>query len=574
MPKNKDGDEITPAEVYRLYYERMAIYTCMSPLCRKIVQQYAADHEDEVLENVKDILDGKYELNALLGLKATRRQAAVRMMAAYITEVESGGGELLAAVMRAYNKDAAKLKLPQIRRDRLRELYDDIIESDDMQSALDAFTDGWLNAATQAFYLVEAVAWSAGKEDKVLEKLLSAAYFAIQTPADCIKGRNPCHPDFFEYLMRRAQKEFFISNTMSALLARDSKYIKTHKLNWSKINYGTPEYREYVRIASIAQGVSGGGALQEQLLEQVTFTKEKKREIVGTAYAVCCFDSDEKFDLDGMAKAAMEGREETSPEKQRQIFRKAVSTFDETLFYMAYLNAIVELYRRSALAELSAEFFTPQGQVTTKRLKLEQKRLELVEKKNRELAQQIKGLAAENADAVRQAAEARNKWAGIQGKVEALQAENEDLRRQLAKEKSRANELERQIAELAADDTENEALEAEPVPETNYQEKLTGIFEKHKVVFVGGNFNIMSKFGKRNPAAIIIPKNRIATADQQIVNADVILMKTDSMSHKEYYKFKQIAVRKGIPLGYIENRANVQLMEQDVYETLELMGFD
>lgn len=84
----------------------------------------------------------------------------------------------------------------------------------------------------------------------------------------------------------------------------------------------------------------------------------------------------------------------------------------------------------------------------------------------------------------------------------------------------------------------------------------------------------MSKFGKRNPEAIIIPRNRISTADQLIENADVVLMKTDSMSHKEYYKFKQIAVRKGIPVGYIENRANVGLMEQDVFETLELMGFD
>lgn len=189
------------------------------------------------------------------------------------------------------------------------------------------------------------------------------------------------------------------------------------------------------------------------------------------------------------------------------------------------------------------------------------------------MEQRLKSLATENGEATKQAAEARNKWAGIQSKIESQQAELEKLRRLLGEEKTKNTELEQRVAELSVENELADEAPVDAVTKVNYQEKLAKIFKVHKVVFVGGNFNIMAKFGKRNPAAIIIPRNRIATADQQIENADVVLMKTDSMSHKEYYKFKQIAVRKGIPFGYIENRANVNLMEQDVFETLELMGF-
>lgn len=436
MPKNDGNDIITSVDVFNLYYERMALYTYQSPLCRKLVKQFIAEHEDDVLENLKDILDGKYELNYLLGLMATQRKVAVKMMAAYITAIDYGDLDLFVNVMRAYNKDAAKLKLLLIRKDQLHKLYSDIIESDNPNKALDEFTNGWLNTPTKAFYPIEALICSAEKEDGVKEKLFFSAYLAVKGPADIIRGRMPHHPDFFDYLMRRAQKNFFVGNTMSSLFVRDVKYLKTHKLSWTKNNYGTPEYKEYVRVASIVRGISGGGILQEQLLEQITFTKEKKRDIVGSAYAACCFDDDEKFDLDGVAKAISDGKDDTIPDKQKQTFRKAIATFDETIFYMVYLNAVAELYRRSALAELSSEFFSPQGQDAAKRLKTAQKRLELVESKNEELEQRIKSLTIENGEATKQAAEARNKWAGIQGKIESQQAETKKLRQQLDAEKA------------------------------------------------------------------------------------------------------------------------------------------
>lgn len=573
MPKSNGNDIITSIDVFNLYFERMALYTYQSPLCRKLVKKFIADHEDDVLENLKDILDGKYELNYLLGLMATQRKTAVKMMATYITAIDYGDMDLFANVMRAYNKDAVKLKLLPIRKDHLHELYSDIIESDNPNKALEEFTNGWLNTPTKAFYPIEALIWSAEKEDGIKEKLFFSAYLAVKGPADIIRGRLPHHPDFFDYLMRRAQKEFFVGNTMSSLFMRDVNYLKTHKLSWAKNNYGTPEYKEYVCIASIVRGISGGGILQEQLLEQITFTKEKKRDIVGSAYAACCFDDDEKFDLDGVAKAISNGKDDSISDKQKQTFRKAINTFDETMFYMVYLNAVAELYRRSALAELSGEFFSPQGQDAAKRLKTAQNRIALIENKNEELEQRLKSLTTENGEVTKQAAEARNKWAGIQSKIESQQTEIEKLRRLLNEERAKNTELEQQVVELSVENESADEALVDVVSEINYREELDKIFKVHKVVFVGGNFNIMSKFSKRNPAAIIIPRNRIATADQQIENADVVLMKTDSMSHKEYYKFKQIAVRKGIPFGYIENRANVRLMEQDVFETLELMGF-
>ena len=569
----KRKDIILPIDVYELYYERMALYTYQSPLCRKIVRQFVTEHEDDVLKNLKDILDGKHELKHLLGLMAGQRKTAIEMMAAYITDaVNCQSIDLHLDVMQAYSKEAAKLKLLPLQKDKLHTLYRDIIEKEDVNLALDAFTTGKLNTPTRAFYLAEALRWSAEKSDKIKGRLLFSAYLAIQAPTDSIRGRSPRYTGFFEYLTRRAQKEFFVGNTMSSLFVRDVMYLKAHKCIWEKTNFDDPEYKSHLRIASILPGISAGGVLQEQLLEQITLTKEKKRDIIGAAYAACCFDDNEEFDLDGITKAILNGEDGVS-EQQEQTFKNAIAAFDEIIFYITYLNILSELFRRSVLSELSAEFFSPKEQEAAKRLKTTQKRAETLESKNKDLEQRMKSLKAENAEAIKQAAEARNKWAGIQEKVEAQQAEIQALKQQLAVEKALNRELERQVDELTAEEEVEEVSANDTVPEINYQEKLAVIFAKYKVVFVGGNFNIMSKFEKRNPEAIIVPRNRVATADQQIESADVVLMKTDSMSHKEYYKFKQIANKKGIPFGYVENRANVELMEQDVFETLELMGF-
>ena len=77
MPKNNDNDIITSIDVFNLFFERMALYTYQSPRCRKLVKQFITDNVDDVRKNLKNILDGKYELNYLLGLMATDRKSVV-----------------------------------------------------------------------------------------------------------------------------------------------------------------------------------------------------------------------------------------------------------------------------------------------------------------------------------------------------------------------------------------------------------------------------------------------------------------------------------------------------------------
>ena len=57
------------------------------------------------------------------------------------------------------------------------------------------------------------------------------------------------------------------------------------------------------------------------------------------------------------------------------------------------------------------------------------------------------------------------------------------------------------------------------------------------------------------------------------MQADALLFKTDSMGHKEYTPVKAIAERNNIPVAYVGNFANVELMEQDVYQQLEKLHF-
>ena len=124
---------------------------------------------------------------------------------------------------------------------------------------------------------------------------------------------------------------------------------------------------------------------------------------------------------------------------------------------------------------------------------------------------------------------------------------------------------------MPKEDTETPQNEA--VEEPNYREELTNIFSTHKIAFVGGNINIMQKLAAAYPAAVVIPKERVANADSLIENADAVLFKPDSIGHKEVYKTKSIISRKQIPFSYIGDIANLKLLEKNVYEELKKLGF-
>ena len=65
--------------------------------------------------------------------------------------------------------------------------------------------------------------------------------------------------------------------------------------------------------------------------------------------------------------------------------------------------------------------------------------------------------------------------------------------------------------------------------EEDYSLRLNGLLGENKVVFVGGNENLMKKFRNRNPNAITIHNKEIAVCDNLIKNADAVFFKVDSI---------------------------------------------
>ena len=72
--------------------------------------------------------------------------------------------------------------------------------------------------------------------------------------------------------------------------------------------------------------------------------------------------------------------------------------------------------------------------------------------------------------------------------------------------------------------------------------------------------------------AAVIEKDKAMTADKQLDGAAAVLFKTDSMSHKEYTPIKDLAERKGVPVGYISDVTSLSLVGRSVYEELKRLN--
>lgn len=162
---------------------------------------------------------------------------------------------------------------------------------------------------------------------------------------------------------------------------------------------------------------------------------------------------------------------------------------------------------------------------------------------------------------------ARNRLAKLQSRLEKQEAENEALR-------ARIRELEKKQAapapepETVSEPASEETSESAP----DYSVLLAGIFAEKRVVFVGGDHNIMGKFERKYPDAVVLPRDSATISETLVARSDAVLFKTDSLSHKEYNQAKAIAERNGVPVGYIGNYANLGKMEADVYKELSRLG--
>lgn len=141
------------------------------------------------------------------------------------------------------------------------------------------------------------------------------------------------------------------------------------------------------------------------------------------------------------------------------------------------------------------------------------------------------------------------------------------------------DELMQLVPEETEDDfpDEQEALEEETLqpddePDVDYGKKLDELLQKYSVAVVGGNQNLMKRFQVLHPDAIYVSKDMVATCDQMIHAADLVLCKVDSMSHALYNKCKVTCHRYDIQMNYLPNVTSCTRLEKCMCDMIEALS--
>lgn len=547
------------------FAERMALYTYSNSGCLKQMQRYTVEHSD-VMSIIKEILQEKHELFSILGLRAHQRKDAVQLMAVYICAARNQDWKFFNHIIDLVNKSAPKGSIDV---SSILALCEDIIRSKEPLLAYKAALDNRLNVFSRAFYpaviLCKSEILNTEHADLILD---SALFFSFGRRMTLGKESNEdCA--LYRYLR--------VTVSDKALAGTLADVFPFSQVSGTTLNdIGSYSYRSMALGFLVALCSGRSGLLQEHVLQSITFNKEKRIELTALTATICLFGI-KNNDLEEIAQKYLDGKQAACSADERQMMEHFVDEFTISLRTVAYFSSCLELYRKAVLALLDNEFFNPDlRQATQWAQQLER----TVERQKTEVANEkstAKTLRSQNRALTAEATEARNKYAGLQLKVEQQQERIFQLESQLEELRRQNADLQQDVADLlppSADSSDSNATDDSGASAVDYRSLLAPVLDTHKIVFIGGyETTVMAKLAQRNPAAIVIPLARIAGSESLIENADAILFKTDHLSHSDYFKVKSIAYKKRIPFDYLISGTNVQRLEKNAVETLSAMGF-
>lgn len=565
--------QVSLADIFAYYIERMALYSYDVKECDVLIKKYITDNENSVMSYTKDILNGKYDLCFILGLRPVQRRKAVLAMASYACAAEKADMEYMDKIIDAFNKGKKSKQNEKIDISSLSSLFDRIIKDKNTNLAYEAISNSTLNTPSRAFLLAVAICKYGILDKPERELVLTAAYVALAFQRRVINGAVQRYPIFMKYLTLHSCKSIFSKTVLGDIFEEDTKFLKNDKGHESYcLKFGSYESRKRIDVMTMSTVLSATGLMQQHAMLSVSFSKAKQEQLSGQAYTACMFDS-KNFPFDDIAQGFIDKDTSSFKEEDLEQFHDAVCEFELTLRRIIYISYLAEMYKRSVLAATYADIFNPDERKTRSKLDAAQKQLEQCQTKEHEELLRLKKVQEENSDISHQLVDARNKYAGLQGKINKQETQIEQYKAEIAHLEAEKRSMAEKISSLLPDENTQEETITDSEPKIDYGCLLSALLEKYKVVFVGGNENIMQKFSRKYPNACVVPKSRIGTSDALIETADVVLFKTDSMAHKDYYKVKRIAVKKNIPYDYLDDIANLQRFEQDVYVTLSDMGF-
>lgn len=198
-----------------------------------------------------------------------------------------------------------------------------------------------------------------------------------------------------------------------------------------------------------------------------------------------------------------------------------------------------------------------------KRIETLQKELEENRKTQKRLEQEV----TQKSDLLEKSRKREN---ALSVKLGYAQEEIDSLLEQLPEPSESADtcsaELKEGPPEKVGEETE---ITLEPSP--SFRRELQALFKKYRVVIVGGHQNLIKRLPPIYPELRCIGNGDLASCDALLKNADIVLFKTDNLSHSLYNKCKSLAVHNNIPFGYIPNVVSMSRLEQSLFEQISVL---
>lgn len=554
--------EMMLGELLNKYAERMALFASRSSACVKFVNEYREQHREEVNKYIKDICKGRYPLHFILGLNSQQCRDAVLCMACIFHNDEADEPKFARELLSVYMRSTKKEKLPPIDEKTLKTTYQKIEAAPDNDQskytiAYDAFAQNLLNTSSRAFFAAYAPQYR--NFETCRDKIYTNALVAIMLPENANTTTKVRYMERYDYLYRTIVRQRFTAKNFGAVWAKDMGTMRA-RTNTEK------EKSDLLQIPIIST-FSTSGLANTKTMDDHVITKEMTMNIAVTAYTAASID-DVKFQIEQVWEAIDAGKESTYDNKVITIAKEKREAFNIALFNSTYYTLMCERNKKTVLEALHNYFFNPQGARLNVELKRCQRRIASDNEKLQQQKDELKAYKSRTDAAERAAEDARNRYASIQSKVETQQKQISDLEEKL---RALQEENERLREEVPAVPVETVPVTPAEL-EVDYAEKLKKVFAAKKIVIIGGHPNIMTKFAQKYPDAAVIEKDKAMTADKQLDGATAVLFKTDSMGHKEYTPIKDLAGRKGVPVGYICDVTSMNLVEKSVYEELKQLS--
>ena len=149
----------------------------------------------------------------------------------------------------------------------------------------------------------------------------------------------------------------------------------------------------------------------------------------------------------------------------------------------------------------------------------------------------------------------------LMGEISLLRSEISKMQQRLDEEAEKTQELNR-LREFVFAMQQGEDIAQEEV-------SLGELIKDKSIYIFGGHINWRNKLKGNYPSLNILDGHNVSFDEQQLLNADIVLLNTSNMSHALYYKVIDVLRKNKIRFEYLGKYINQNLLEQEIAEILK-----